>query len=31
VSYRADVAHAIRNVGKQEAVIFLVDIYRTGM
>ena len=30
VSYRADVPHAIRNIGKQEAVIFLVDIYRTG-
>jgi transcriptional regulator with XRE-family HTH domain len=30
VSYRADVAHAIRNIGKQEAIIFLVDIYRMG-
>ena len=27
-SYRADVPHAIINVGKTEAVIFLVDIYR---
>ena len=27
-SYRADVPHAIVNVGKGEAVIFLVDIYR---
>jgi quercetin dioxygenase-like cupin family protein len=28
VSYRADVPHAIINVGKGEAVLFLVDIYR---
>src|SRR5262249_16730452 len=27
-SYRADVRHAIINVGRTEAVIFLVDIYR---
>src|SRR5687767_8392814 len=27
-SYRADVPHAIVNIGKGEAVIFLVDIYR---
>lgn len=27
-SYRADVTHAIINVGKKQAVIFLVDIYR---
>ena len=27
-SYRADVPHAIVNVGKGEAVVFLVDIYR---
>jgi quercetin dioxygenase-like cupin family protein len=27
-SYRADVPHAIVNVGKGEALIFLVDIYR---
>ena len=27
-SYRADVPHAIVNLGKSEAVIFLVDIYR---
>jgi transcriptional regulator with XRE-family HTH domain len=27
-SYRADVPHAIINVGKTEALIFLVDIYR---
>jgi transcriptional regulator with XRE-family HTH domain len=27
-SYRADVAHAIINVGRSEAVVFLVDIYR---
>jgi mannose-6-phosphate isomerase-like protein (cupin superfamily) len=27
-SYRADLPHAIVNVGKGEAVIFLVDIYR---
>jgi quercetin dioxygenase-like cupin family protein len=27
-SYRADVPHAIINLGKTEAVIFLVDIYR---
>ncbi len=27
-SYRADVPHAIVNVGQGEAVIFLVDIYR---
>lgn len=26
-NYRADVPHAIRNVGKTEAIIFLVDIY----
>ena len=28
VSYRADVPHAVVNIGKGEAVIFLVDIYR---
>ena len=28
VSYRADVPHAIVNIGKSEAVLFLVDIYR---
>jgi transcriptional regulator with XRE-family HTH domain len=27
-SYRADVPHAIINVGRNEAVMFLVDIYR---
>jgi transcriptional regulator with XRE-family HTH domain len=27
-SYRADVPHAIVNLGKGEAVVFLVDIYR---
>ena len=27
-TYRADVPHAIINVGKPEAVVFLVDIYR---
>jgi transcriptional regulator with XRE-family HTH domain len=27
-SYRADVPHALVNVGKGEAVVFLVDIYR---
>src|SRR5262245_953789 len=27
-SYRADVPHAIINVGRTEAVMFLVDIYR---
>jgi quercetin dioxygenase-like cupin family protein len=27
VSYRADVAHAISNIGTEEAVVFLVDIY----
>jgi quercetin dioxygenase-like cupin family protein len=27
-SYRADVPHAIVNMGKGEAVVFLVDIYR---
>jgi transcriptional regulator with XRE-family HTH domain len=27
-TYRADVPHAIANVGKDEAVVFLVDIYR---
>ncbi|HEU0008925.1 MAG TPA: cupin domain-containing protein [Verrucomicrobiae bacterium] len=27
-SYRADVPHAIVNTGRNEAVIFLVDIYR---
>lgn len=27
-TYRADVPHAIVNIGKGEAVIFLVDIYR---
>ena len=27
-SYRADVPHAIVNIGRTEAVIFLVDIYR---
>jgi transcriptional regulator with XRE-family HTH domain len=28
VSYRADIAHAIVNVGRIPAVLFLVDIYR---
>ena len=28
--YPADVPHSIENVGKQEAVMFLVDIYRGG-
>jgi transcriptional regulator with XRE-family HTH domain len=28
VNYRADVPHAIVNIGKGEAVMFLVDIYR---
>ena len=28
VNYRADVQHAIINIGKGEAVVFLVDIYR---
>lgn len=28
ISYRADVPHAISNVGRDEAVLFLVDIYR---
>jgi transcriptional regulator with XRE-family HTH domain len=28
VSYRADVPHAIVNIGKGDALIFLVDIYR---
>ncbi len=28
VTYRADVPHAIVNVGREEAVLFLVDIYR---
>ena len=27
-NYRADVAHAIVNTGKGEAIFFLVDIYR---
>ena len=27
-SYRADVAHALINIGRSEAVFFLVDIYR---
>ena len=27
VSYRADVAHAIVNIGEGEAIVFLVDIY----
>jgi transcriptional regulator with XRE-family HTH domain len=27
-SYRADVPHAILNLGRREAVLFLVDIYR---
>ena len=27
-SYRADVPHAIVNIGRTEAVVFLVDIYR---
>jgi len=27
-NYRADVPHAIVNVGKGEAIVFLVDIYR---
>jgi len=28
VNYRADVQHAIVNIGKGDAVVFLVDIYR---
>lgn len=28
VNYRADIQHAIVNIGKGEAVVFLVDIYR---
>jgi transcriptional regulator with XRE-family HTH domain len=28
VSYRADVPHSISNLGKTEAVVFLVDLYR---
>ena len=28
--YPADVTHSIENIGKQEAVLFLVDIYRGG-
>lgn len=28
VSYRADVPHAIVNIGRGEALVFLVDIYR---
>ena len=28
VSYRADVPHAVINIGKTEALLFLVDIYR---
>jgi transcriptional regulator with XRE-family HTH domain len=28
VTYRADVSHAIVNLGDREAVVFLVDIYR---
>jgi transcriptional regulator with XRE-family HTH domain len=28
VSYRADVPHAIQNIGRGEAIVFLVDIYR---
>ena len=28
VSYRADVPHAIINIGRSEALVFLVDIYR---
>jgi len=28
--YPADVPHSIQNIGKQEAVLFLVDIYRGG-
>jgi transcriptional regulator with XRE-family HTH domain len=28
VNYRADVPHAIVNIGKGEALVFLVDIYR---
>ena len=28
VSYRADVPHAIVNLGRSEALVFLVDIYR---
>ena len=27
-TYRADVPHAIINLGESEAVLFLVDIYR---
>src|SRR6266702_3578914 len=27
-SYRADVPHAIVNIGKSQALVFLVDIYR---
>jgi len=29
-SYRADLPHAIVNVGRGEALVFLVDIYRNG-
>jgi transcriptional regulator with XRE-family HTH domain len=31
VSYRADVPHAIVNIGREEAVAFLVDIYRNSV
>jgi mannose-6-phosphate isomerase-like protein (cupin superfamily) len=31
VSYRADVPHAIVNIGREEVVAFLVDIYRNGL
>jgi quercetin dioxygenase-like cupin family protein len=30
VSYRADLPHAIVNIGNGPAVLFLVDIYRNG-
>ncbi|MEO8027906.1 MAG: XRE family transcriptional regulator [Bryobacteraceae bacterium] len=30
ITYRADVPHAIVNTGREEAVLFLVDIYRQG-
>jgi hypothetical protein len=30
VSYRADLPHAIVNIGPGAALLFLVDIYRNG-
>ena len=30
VNYRADVPHAIVNLAREEAILFLVDIYRQG-